>query len=470
MEWRPLSSRDSIDIPFIESKGDFYHGWKEIAKEHKVFGFNYINEVNLVITDLTMLKDFSQKLECYTKQPLFINVYKLLTGEGLFTTEGNDWKRHRKFLSTAFNYNYIKETIPTVAYVVEEAFADLKKRGLKKINMLNEIQTITGEVVGRIFFGDEFKKYRIQGKPLTLFTGEVIGKIGGVTYDPLYQIFGDLVLKNPMIKKYKSLMDDIHELRSFCIARAKEIIAKTEESIKKGETAKLNSNLIQIFVHQNTQGENSFTEEEMINEFITFLVGGMDTTAHLISMATYQLLQNPKWQSKLIEEAKTIVPNLKDYSLDNIGKLDIMNAFIKESLRCAPPGSTLFERVAIKDHNLGNLQIKKGTVITIGIVCNHVDGEYFENPDTFDPSRWLNPESKTMNSVKKEPFCFVPFSAGPRTCIGQNLAQYEAKVVLSLFLKHFDYKLSDENYKLKMRIRFVYEPQEDIEYDLSLKN
>jgi len=74
-----------------------------------------------------------------------------------------------------------------------------------------------------------------------------------------------------------------------------------------------------------------------------------------------------------------------------------------------------------------------------------------------------------MKTVQGDPFSHIPFGAGPRNCIGQYLAMNEARAVLALFVKLFDYELTDKNYDLKMAIRFTYEPAEKLMYKMKVK-
>jgi len=134
------------------------------------------------------------------------------------------------------------------------------------------------------------------------------------------------------------------------------------------------------------------------------------------------------------------------------------------------PLPQLAHRVVQKDFMLGDIHIKKGTVLSPALLCNNFDERYHENPDVFDPTRFLDPNSRTSKTTAKDPYVFAPFSMGPRNCLGKTLAMFEGKIILALLEKNFTYKLSDPNYKLRMQQTFLFEPSEDISYDLEPKN
>lgn len=96
------------------------------------------------------------------------------------------------------------------------------------------------------------------------------------------------------------------------------------------------------------------------------------------------------------------------------------------------PANILIPRVAIKDHYVKDILIRKGSYVNCFNFMNMGDSENFDNPLDFKPERWLQENSKKEN--RSNPFNFIPFSSGPRNCIGQHMAIIEAKVLLINFI------------------------------------
>mmetsp|Transcript_20086 Transcript_20086/g.28299 ORF Transcript_20086/g.28299 Transcript_20086/m.28299 type:complete len:111 (-) Transcript_20086:31-363(-) len=109
------------------------------------------------------------------------------------------------------------------------------------------------------------------------------------------------------------------------------------------------------------------------------------------------------------------------------------------------------------------MAIPKGTTVLGMFLANHFNPKYFREPEQFNPSRWL-PENQT-DDLKKNVHAYIPFSSGPRNCIGQHMALVEARVILGIFMKTFDYKIT-EGYKLRMSVGFLYEPMEPLTLEL----
>ena len=110
-----------------------------------------------------------------------------------------------------------------------------------------------------------------------------------------------------------------------------------------------------------------------------------------------------------------------------------------------------------------DLQIKKGDIVRADLFSSYFNEKYFDRPFEFDPRRFYDENKPKLGS-----HVFIPFSAGPRNCIGQHLAIIEVKLIISEFLERFEFKMKD-GYQLKMISRFTYEPVEKVLFDLKRK-
>jgi cytochrome P450 len=210
--------------------------------------------------------------------------------------------------------------------------------------------------------------------------------------------------------------------------------------------------------------KEGLTNKEIHDEFTTFCFAGMDTTGQLVTMTSYHLHEHPEVLEKVREEAEKYLTG-PDITAETLNKMEYTHAVLQESLRLTGPGSMLLYRQSLEDHTIGKIAIKKGTVVCVDNVAMHYCPDYHEEPTKFMPERWLNPESKTRKSLAEEPYIYIPFSAGQRNCIGQHLAMMEAKIILGLFVKMFDFKMK-EGYKMRYVRKFMYEPEERIWFQL----
>jgi len=442
----------------FNSRGDSFAKTKESRQkfpDQKVSITNLGNKTLILIRDPQYAKDFFINPQNYKKIGVSNFVRPLVDGGGLVQYEGETWKRYRKIISNSFHYESLRSNISTIQSTAKELFERLTPEDYKNYTVIPKIQEITGEVVARIFFGEHLAKYTMDGKPLTTYAAEMMTDLMVAAFNPLSVIFEDKMLKYPILPSYRRLKTKIDRFRSLCFQIVRD--RKTSDYKEKDLLASL------LETQNSPDVENRLTDADIVNEFVTFFIAGMDTTGHLISMALYNLTQHPEYYGILQKERDTLYNKEKQVTLDTLQKMDEINGLLKETLRFHAPAVHTFYRVALKDHMLGDLPVKKGEWVKPEFMAMFHDENNYEKPEIFDPKRWKE------GSKKVDPYAFTPFSAGPRNCIGQHLAMAESKVILSEFLERFDYKMKNEKYELKMIQRFLYEPFEEMVFELKPK-
>lgn len=171
---------------------------------------------------------------------------------------------------------------------------------------------------------------------------------------------------------------------------------------------------------------------------------GHDTTSSALTFCLHLISRHPIVQAELFEEIRKVLGDDKDRPVTqrDLGELKYLECVIKESLRLYPT-VPLIGRNFEEDVNLRGKLIPEGTNITIGIYIMQRDPKYFPDPDSFRPERFLN--EYIEGGEKLNPYVYVPFSAGPRNCIGQKFAILEMKSTISKILRHFELLPLGEN-------------------------
>jgi len=160
------------------------------------------------------------------------------------------------------------------------------------------------------------------------------------------------------------------------------------------------------------QSSYNLSEEEILDEMVTWVMGGHETTASLISWAVYLLHSHPEVKERVLQELKSILythsENVGNIIIPNeqqLQQMEYLNMVLKETLRLYPP-APIINRVSIEDHKIGKYTIPKNTEVLISPWVLQRSDKLWQEPHQFKPERWKE------DSVDN--FAFLPFSAGPR--------------------------------------------------------
>ncbi|NXM75189.1 CP4F4 protein, partial [Serilophus lunatus] len=179
---------------------------------------------------------------------------------------------------------------------------------------------------------------------------------------------------------------------------------------------------------------NTLSDEDIAAEADTFMFEGHDTTASGLAWLFYNLAGHPEYQERCRQEVRELLAgrDTEDIEWEDLSRLPFTTMCIKESLRLHPSVTAVSRRctedVALRDGRV----IPQGVICLMSIYGTHHNPHLWPDPEIYNPLRF-SPE----NSKGRSPSSFIPFSAGPRNCIGQSFAMAEMKVVAALTLSRF---------------------------------
>lgn len=181
--------------------------------------------------------------------------------------------------------------------------------------------------------------------------------------------------------------------------------------------------------------------DELIANAEVLIIGGSETTASLLSGVTYLLLTNPTAHEKLKEEVRTVFQSQEDIDLISVNKLPYMLACLDEAMRMYPPIANGLPRVCPEGGAkvLGEY-VPANTFVSIHQWALYRRKEYFKDPNTYHPERFLDDPSFADDHRE----VLQPFHTGPRNCLGRNLAYSEMRLILALIIFNFDMEIADE--------------------------
>jgi cytochrome P450 len=165
------------------------------------------------------------------------------------------------------------------------------------------------------------------------------------------------------------------------------------------------------------------SEQQLIDNLLTFLAAGHETTAKALTWSLYLLARAPQWQERIRSEVQAVTAG-RPIDAGHIDQLVITRAVLKEAMRLYPP-APIMTRVAAEDVELAGEKLRAGSLIFIPIFAVHRHRRLWPDPDRFDPERFTPEREATYARTQ-----FMPFGFGARTCIGMSFAMLEGIALL----------------------------------------
>ena len=172
---------------------------------------------------------------------------------------------------------------------------------------------------------------------------------------------------------------------------------------------------------------SALDEDELVGHTGVIFAAGHETSTNALAWTLFLLAEHPEVACNLVDELDGLLHGAPP-TVEQLGKLPLLDAVIKESMRLLPP-VPLHPRVVTEDTELAGHFLPAQTELFLSIFHMHHDPAIFPNPDRFDPSRW--------SKIKPTIYEYNPFSAGPRMCIGAGFAMMEIKIALAMMLQRF---------------------------------
>jgi cytochrome P450 len=350
----------------------------------------------------------------YTKEHSAYTVLRGLFGNGLFTSGGAFWLKQRRLAQPAFHRERIAamgaQMTAAAVRLAEEWEARLSTE--PEVSMLQEMSRLALRVVGDALFGTGLSEKTAR-----------VAKAWEVLNTQSVERFNKRRILPPLLPTRSD--------RGFRRAR-RELFSVVDEVIaqKQAEGGGSTDLLSLLLSAKDEDTGEQMTDAQLRDEVITLLLAGHETTAVALSWTWALLAEHPAARATLAEELDTQL-NGRTPTAEDVPNLPFTRAVVDESMRLYPPAYIFFRR-AKEDDVVCGCRIHRGGAIVISPLALHRNPSLWEQPDRFWPERWLQPSAK-----ERPRFAFLPFSGGPRQCIGNHFAVMEAVLVLATLAQRF---------------------------------
>uniref|UniRef100_A0A5F8HBT4 Cytochrome P450 4B1-like n=1 Tax=Monodelphis domestica TaxID=13616 RepID=A0A5F8HBT4_MONDO len=353
-------------------------------------------------------------------------------GKGLLVLEGPKWFQHRKLLTPAFHNAVLKSYVGLFAESTQDMLDKWEKkvRVNKCVEIFNDVGFMALDTLMKCIFGKTSRgqtksdtDYYLAIADLTLLMQE---RVHAFQYhnDFLYWL-------TPHGRNFLRACKVAHDHTDKVIRERKAILKG--EMLEKTQK-KRHLDFLDILLGVKDENKIHMSDMDLRAEVDTFMFEGHDTTTSSISWFLYCMALYPEHQNRCRKEIQEILQGRDTVQWEDLGKMTYLTLCIKESFRLFPAVPQVYRQLSKPVTFADGRSLPEGSLVSLHIYALHRNRTVWTDPEVFDPQRFT-PE----NTSTRHPFAFLPFSAGPRNCIGQQFAMMEMKVVTALCLLHFEF-------------------------------
>jgi len=342
----------------------------------------------------------------YPKHAVHLNLARMIFGEGLLTSEGETWRAHRRLMSPSFEPRAVAGCAPAMAAAIEafaqgwEAMAD-------------------GSTID---IADEMLALALRVISLTLFStdSQSVMALAGEAMRQALAIRPNLLDLLPVVGPSRKARN---------ARRIAGVFGALDAAVAALVAGRAAPDAPQDFLGRLVAARDSETgarlsPREVRDQVVTIFLAGHETTAVALTWIWYVLSQRPEAEARLLAELEAVLQG-RAPEADDLPRLTYARALIQEVMRLYPPVPNLLARRATRADVVCGVRIPKGSMVGVAPWIVHRHRRLWDDPDGFDPDRFLRPAERPR-------LAYMPFGAGPRTCIDAQLAMNEITLALAM--------------------------------------
>lgn len=439
--------------------GTMYEIWggrdvfvEKVYKQHGKYGSLYRTWVGSSPV-VQILKP--EHAEVVLKSAVNVNkgmIYKFIKpwlGEGLLVSSREQWHARRKLLTPAFHFKVLEDFFEVFVEKGEKLVEVLGRSG-EFFDVFRVVKLCGLDIICKTAMGCDLRAMEGEGCEYVTAVEEMTDKIVHRFIKPWFH--NDFIFRHSNFgRMHDENLKILHEFTEKVIRNRK----KTGPNHVPAESPKKRRLAFLDLLLEASEGGKVLSDEAIRDEVDTFMFAGHDTTTIAVSWALFLLGNNPQQQSELSRELSEVFdPPDRPITMDDLKNLPYLDMVLKETLRLYPSAPSI-SRTLSTPITLDDYSIPAGTSVKIHIDRIHRDPAHYPDPDVFNPQNF-------HPNTQRHPFAFVPFSAGPRNCIGQKFAMLEAKVLLASVLRKYQVLALHKPEDVKVYHELILRPQNGI--------
>eukprot|EP01040_Poterioochromonas_malhamensis_P000399 gene399-431_t len=444
-------------------EGSLFLGLKSYYEKYgSVYKLLFGPKSFIVVSDPVIAKYILRENPQAYDKGVLAEILEPIMGKGLIPADPDTWKVRRKALVPGFHKAWYNRMVKTFVQCNGPLISKLEHASQTNevLDMETEFCSVALDIIGKAVFNYDFGSVTKES-PVVKAVYRCLKEAEHRSMTPLP--YWNLPFANQLVPRLVKFNKDLQLLNTvldelIIQALSSKNQADVEELENRDYDAMENPSLLRFLVDM--RGEDT-TSRQLRDDLMTMLVAGHETTAAVLTWALFELSQKPHLVAKAREELFAVLGD-RDPTYDDVPNLPYLRLIIAESLRMYPEPPLLIRR-ALVDHTLPKgsagfeTKVMRGADIFLSLYNIHHSSEYWENPNEFDPERFLRPFNnprhpdwagyKPMNGTLypneiHADFAFLPFGGGSRKCIGDQFALMESAVTLAMILRKYDFSLA----------------------------
>jgi cytochrome P450 len=393
-----------------------------------LYKFRVLNETVVAVSDPALIQHILRdRPETYRRISTLERAARELGIPGVFTAEGEQWRRQRYLTMQAFKSDPLRRFFPNMQKITKRLYnrwndgVDLSKA----VDVRRDLMRFAVDATTHFAFGYDINLLEEKSDSFQRHLECQLAGINRRTSAPFpYWHFVKLPSDRAMEKSLVVIKKTIDEFVLEARQRLENEPGLTDQP----------SNFLEAMLLSKDDDDTGFSDEEIRGNIINILLAGEDSTAYTISWLVYFMTEYPEIQNKMQQEADSVLgEEMMPLDMSALEKLTYIEAVALETLRLKSAAPLLFLETNI-DVELDGLTIPKATSIMLLIRSGALRDENFTDARHFKPQRWLELNSNAYTHNRN---ASLPFGAGPRFCPGRNLAMLKIKMAIAMVCKNF---------------------------------
>jgi cytochrome P450 len=366
-------------------------------------------------------------IDNYDKHTPAFDAVRVVLGNGMLTSGGGFWKRQRRIAQPAFHGESVRHFAPIMTRLAAETAAEWERAAAagEPVDACTDMMRVTLRIVAETLFGDDLAGDAAEvNRVFPVILACLAARASSPLRPPLWLPTANNRRLRPALASLNAIVEGL--------------IAMKRRRLRTGGGPQSGHRdlLTILMLARDAETGEAMSDAQLRDEVMTLMIAGHETTANALSWLWVLLDRHPDEQERLRMEIVSATGGSAP-TVDDLPQLPRLKAVIQETLRLYPP-VWMFDRRALGPDDLAGTKVAKGDLVIFCPYAIHRLPELWSDPEAFRPERF-----EAGREEQKNKFAYLPFSAGPRTCIGNSFAMIESQIIMGTLLARFRARLAD---------------------------